>query len=132
MYRSLVLVDPASDISTEQLRDELRRFYAGKDRAPGRIDLSDHVVTLHWTGYALMAVRQTAPHVLTESQEIADEFAQHHVARDRIARCAARFELSGGRDSEMAWFNDYMFVGEALARLGIVYRFEPDTAQFLD
>jgi hypothetical protein len=132
MYRSLVLVDPASHISTEQPCDELRRFYAGDDRAPGRIDLSDQTVTLHWAGYTLMAARQAAPHVLMESQEIADKFAQNHVARDRIARCAARFELSGGRDPEMAWFNDYLFVGEALARLGIVYRFEPDTAQFLD
>jgi hypothetical protein len=47
----------------------------------------------------------------------------------RASRHALR---SGERDPEMAWFNDYLFAGEALARLGIVYRFEPDTAQFLE
>jgi hypothetical protein len=43
-----------------------------------------------------------------------------------------RLELPGERDPYMAWFNDYLFVDEALARLGIVHRFEPDTAQFLE
>jgi hypothetical protein len=32
----------------------------------------------------------------------------------------------------MARFNDYLFAGEVLARLGTVYRFEPATGQFLD
>jgi hypothetical protein len=132
MYRSLVLVDPASDVSSEQLCDELRRFYAGKDRAPDSIDLSDQTVTLRWAGYALLAVRESAPHVLVESQEIADSNARQHPARERIARCTVRFFLSGGRDPAMARFNDYLFVGEALARLGTVYRFEPDTMQFLE
>jgi hypothetical protein len=43
-----------------------------------------------------------------------------------------RFELSGERHPEMGWFSDYLFVGEAPARLGIVYRLEPDTAPFLE
>jgi hypothetical protein len=132
MYRSLVLVDPASDIASAQLGDELRRFHAGRDRAPRHVDVSDQTVTLRWAGYALTAVRESAPHVLIESQEIAGSFAGHHPARDRIARCAVRFALSGGPDPDMAWFNDFLFVGEALARLGTVYRFDPDAAEFLE
>jgi len=132
MYQSLVLIDPESSISAEQLYDELCRFYDGKHGAPDHIDLSDQTVILRCPGYALEAVGETAPHVLVESQEIANRYAQHHPARERIAGCAARFLLSGGFDPGMLRFNDYLFVGEALARLGTVYRLEPGTGQFLD
>jgi hypothetical protein len=132
MYKSLALIDPESEIWAGQLYDELRRFHDGKDGAPDHIDLSGQAVILRWPGYELKAVRDAAPHVLVESQEIADRCAQRHPARERIARCGVRFDISGGPDPGMSWFNDYLFAGEALERLGTVYRFEPDTGRFLD
>jgi hypothetical protein len=102
MYRSLVLIAPESGISAGQLCDELRRFYDGKDDAPDSIDLSDQTVILRWPGYALEAVRETAPHVLIESQEIAERRAQHYPARERVARCASSYlegQIRGWRGS---------------------------------
>lgn len=131
VYEGLVLIDPDSSITARQLADELRRFYAGTSDAPVAIDEEDDVVTLRWAGYVLEVGRSCAPHVREESQELADEFASGHPDHARIAQCACRFEMSGDDDPDMDRFDDSLFVGEALERLGRVYRFDPATSEFL-
>jgi hypothetical protein len=132
MYESLILVDPDVTITAEQLAAELRRFYQGKAGAPAEIAHAGQDVRLRWPGYLLEVGRSSVPHVLIESQELALKFAREHPARDRIASCTCRFEVSGDDDPDMEHFNDSLYVGEALSRLGSVYRFEQASCEFLD
>jgi hypothetical protein len=131
MYESLVLIDPETTITAGQLAHELRRFYASGGGAPDIVQ-SGETIRLRWPDYVLEVGESHDPHVLEESVEIAAENAQGHPQRERIAQCAARFEITGHADPNMDYFNDYLFVGEALARLGRVYRFEPASGEFLE
>jgi hypothetical protein len=132
MYEGLVLIDPDSAISPEDLARELRRFYAGDAEAPFDIAVFGGEVTLRWPDFVFVAGFSAEPHVREESAELAEQFAARHPDRERIARCAERFELSGDSDPELLHFNDSLFVGEALRRLGRVYRFDPLTEAFLE
>ncbi len=132
MYDGLVLIDREADISLEQLADELRQFYNGYPGAPASIDLIDDTVALRWPGYTFEFGKSCEPHVIEESVELAAKFAAHHPKRDRIAQCRCRFEWGGDADSDMEHFNDSLFIGEALERLGAVCRFDQASTEFLN
>jgi hypothetical protein len=131
MYESLILVDNASQITTRQLLDELRSFYANDPHAPADLFASSATITLRWPDYVLQVAREELPHVIEESAEIASRFGNAHPNQQRIAACRCRFSTSGDNDPDMMHFNDYLFVGEALERLGVVYRFDQSTAEFM-
>ena len=131
MYESLILVDNQSNITTDALLAELQRFYANNKHAPLEILKVSQTITLRWNDYSLQIAREQLPHVVEESAEIAAHFGADHPAKDRIAQCKCRFSTSGDDDPDMMHFNDYLFVGEALERLGNVYRFDPSTCEFL-
>ena len=130
MYESLILVDNESNVTTEALLAELQRFYEDDKHAPLEISAASQTITLRWDGYTLQVAREQLPHVVEESAEIAAQFGGSHAAQDRIAQCKCRFSTSGDDDPEMMRFNDYLFVGEALERLGTVYRFDQSTCEF--
>jgi hypothetical protein len=131
MYESLILLDPETNITSQQLADELRAFYEGKVGAPASITLVGDGVSLVWPDYSLTVHRSSLEHVVEESAEIAQEFGAGHPARDRIALCVTRFEMSGADDPNLDYMNDALFVGEALERLGRVYRFDTQECEFL-
>ncbi len=132
MYECLILVDPVLSITAEQLAAELNRFYVGKAGGPSEIRHSGADVTLRWPDYELTIGRSCVPHVLKESQELAESCGAQHPDRERIALCECRFEVSGADDPDMEHFNDYLFVGEALERLGRVYRLEQASGEFVE
>lgn len=131
MYESLILVDNDSTITTDAMLAELQRFYADAKHPPLEISAAPQTITLRWDGYVLQVAREELPHVVEESAEIAVQFAGSHSAKDRIAQCKCRFTTSGDDDLDMMHFNDYLCVGEALERLGTVYRFDQSTCEFL-
>ena len=59
-----------------------------------------------------------APHVVEESQEIAEAFGIP------CGQCDARFEMSGD-DPDMELFNDYLLVNERLDAAGCFFVFDP-------
>jgi hypothetical protein len=129
MYEALVLVDPQTDISVEQLVSELENFYSSSAKRPS-ISRSGDLITLAWPGYALEVGRSSLPDVLEESAELARSFAASHPEKSRISCAKTRFELSGDEDPDMDYFNDFLFVIEALQRLGNVYHFDPGAGEF--
>ncbi|MEL6110926.1 MAG: hypothetical protein AAFU85_33380 [Planctomycetota bacterium] len=130
MYESLILVDNESSITIDALAAELQRFYADDKHAPLEISAASQTITLRWDGYVLQVAREQLPHVIEESAEIAAQFGADHPAKDRIAKCICRFCITGDDDPDMMHFNDYLYVGEALDRLGTVYRFDQSTCEF--
>ncbi len=130
MYESLILVDNDSSITTEALLAELQRFYADNKHAPLEIAAASQTITLRWDGYVLQVAREQLPHVAEESAEIAAQFGANHPACDRIAQCTCRFCTAGDDDPDMMRFNDYLYIGEVLERLGTVYRFDQSACEF--
>ncbi len=131
MYEGLVLVDPDSTIGLEALAQELQRFYSGAADTP-EVSVVNGEVRLSWPAFTLVAGLSSEPHVAEESAWLAVHAGADHPDRHRIAQCTSRFEISGDPDPEMLHFNDYLFVGEALARLGRVYRFDQASDEFLE
>ena len=132
MYRALLLVDPDTDISLDQARSAVEAFYQGKRGAPLGIDTEPSQIVLRWEGFSFWLGRSEAAHVLAESEELARGPGRAHPERDRIARCRVRFEIETDSDPKMDHFNDFLFVAEAVARLGKVYRFQPGRGGFVD
>lgn len=130
MYESLNLVDPDSNITIDALLEELQRFYAADKHAPKSITGASSTITLRWPDYEMVVTRERLPNVLEESQEIAGRFGTAHEKRERIALCDCRFVTRGDDDPDMLHFNDYLFIGEALERLGTVYRFDQSACEF--
>lgn len=128
MYESLILIDPDADITTEALAAELRRFYGDDEERP-EINVYGESIALSWPEYRLMVHRSMEAHVAIESRELAQLGGGRS---DRIALCHTRFETSGEVDTEMEHFNDYLYVGEAAERLGIVFRFDQSSGEFVE
>ena len=131
MYESLILVDPDARLDAEALASQLVRFYTGKSDRPDVV-LSGETIKLIWPTYHFIIHYSCAPHVVIESREIAARFGMTHAAKDRIAHAQARFETSAPDDPEMAYFNDYLYIGEAAERKGPVFRFDQSSATFLE
>lgn len=115
------------------LQDAERVLRATSFSRPARVQLVGRdclFVTLDQ--YQLMLCESSELHVLEESWELANEDAQAHPARDRIAQCHTRFELSGGDDFDIDYFHDYGFVLEALEGLGTVCIFDQADQSFME
>jgi len=131
MYRALLLIDQRNPVTIENLKAELDKFYESDPGQPESIKLIGSEVQLVWPGFALTVNYSDKPHVIEESREIAEQFAQAHEARERIQLCRTRFEVAGDNDLAMDHFNDYLFIIEAAQRLGAIYAFDPTTCEFM-
>jgi hypothetical protein len=131
MYEALLLIEPSTALTIENLRAELAKFYKAVPEKPGSIQLSGSEIQLVWPDFTLIVSYSDSPHVIEESRAIAKQFAQAHEARERIQQCWARFEVAGNDDPAMEHFNDYLFIVEAAQRLGTVYAFDPISGEFI-
>lgn len=129
MYETLILIDPASDISTDDVEAMLSDLVSRWPTSP-TLTRAEDALRIEWPDFHLAIHRSDLPHVVKESAEIAREFAEGRPQRDAISRCAARFEMAGTDDWDMAYFTDYCLVVEGLERLGTVYTFDQSAAGF--
>jgi hypothetical protein len=132
MYESLILVDSRNDISIESLSQELIRFYGATKSPAPIVTVKGSSILLTWPNYKFQIYRSSLPHVVLESEEIANRFGKGRPDSRQIANCAVRFEVMGEDDPDMVHFNDYLYIGEAAERLGKVYRFDQSSTEFFD
>lgn len=71
MYEALILVDPSSVVSAQQLAHGLEQFHKDKEGAPSSIEIDGDVVSLRWPAYEMRVALCALPHVLEESEEMA-------------------------------------------------------------
>ncbi|NNF27041.1 MAG: hypothetical protein HKN73_07475 [Gemmatimonadetes bacterium] len=129
MYETLVLIDPASDVSSDAAETMLAALATEAPSGP-RLTRSGDSMQLQWPDFHLSIVRNDMPHVAMESAEIAHQFASGQRQREAISKCVVRFEIAGGDDWEMKYFTDFCLVVEGLERLGTVYTFDQGSAEF--
>jgi hypothetical protein len=93
--------------------------------------IGSQYVQLTSAGWSLRVHSEFEPHVLVESQEIAELYGAGRSDRAAIARCAHRVTIDSDDDPGMNHFNDYVFVLETLERLGAVTLFDPVAETFI-
>jgi hypothetical protein len=116
----MALIEPDSDADLHQLAEKLQKRFANIKAAvigqPNNdkltIAIDDYLFTVYLSG---------SEHVLIESKEMSDTFIEDYagnpVDKQVVASCARRFELSGGADYEMNYFNHSLFILECMEEL---------------
>ena len=109
MYRAYGLLSPSSDFTLEEAQ---RRLI---ERFPQyRVTTNAGQITIASDDWEFELTVRDGPHVLTESQGIAERIGGEEDGSD-IATCSRRVEAwSETPDYEMAHFNDYLTVVEVL------------------
>lgn len=112
-YKALVLLPPTSSASIEEAEDKLRTFYRNNE-CDVIIQRCETVIDVIIGGWTCSVHLSSEPYVLVESQEMAELFAAARPDQEEIATCNRRFEVVVGTDPNMDYFNDYLFVLQAL------------------
>ncbi len=132
MYQTLILIDPDATITSDAIEAALEKIYPRTSDASPVVTRSGSTFKVTWPGFFLELHRSELPHVLEESEEIAQQFASGRPEQDRISRCDSRVEIAGGDDPGMDYFNDYCVVVGEIEGLGTVYTFDQGSAEFMN
>jgi hypothetical protein len=131
-YQLMVLLSGDSTLTAESLADRLGKRFAYDPNVKMVIeDGKDHLLRVQWADWSLRLYFEGEPHVLVESEEIAEHYAASHPERKTIAACKRRLSMSGDDDPNMDHFNDYVFVMEVLESFPGVYLFDPREGSFV-
>lgn len=133
MYKLLILAPAEISPSLEKLAKAIRTQFSTPNEKR-KITVSIRGGTLRVTienKFRFFIGFSSEPHVLKESQEIAEKFAAQHPDHAAIAAASCRFELGSGRDPQMDHFNDMVFICHAAESLGRVYIFNPRSMEFV-
>lgn len=112
-YKALVLLPPTSSTSIEEVKDKLRTFYKNDERDV-IVQQHETVIEIVIRGWTCSVHLSSEPHVLIESQQMAEIFAAARLDKDEIATCNRRFEVISEPDPNIDYFNDYIFILQAL------------------
>ena len=132
MYETLMLIDPETSITDDVIYAAISKACLISGGSSPTVSCRGSTFQIAWPGFSIELGRSDLPHVLEESQEIAQEFASGKPQQNRIAQCRERIELAGDDDPAMDHFNDYCSVVEAIESLGIVYTFDQGTGEFMN
>lgn len=121
-YEHLILISDNSEITIAKLVAKLETINWGTREVEIKTYIdSINVIIDDW---CLAIGLNQAEHVIEESKEIANEFAQKHQLYQEISTCKKRFEISGEPDFDMIYFNDFCFVLEKIESFKGVYTFD--------
>ena len=132
MYKLLILIPAETSSSLKKLKDAIRAQFSSFT-PPQKVTLSigGDTLTVTVNKFRFFIGFSCEPHVLLESQEIAERFGAQHPARAAIATASCRFELSSAVKNAMDHFNDIIFICHAAESIGPVYIFDPRAKEFV-
>jgi hypothetical protein len=131
-YATLFLIDPSAKASADELAAALGKEFPAPKKDSPRIVRRGSEFKLSWPDFSLFISRNDSEHVLQESAEMAGMLPPGHPMRGRVTACKARYELSANKDENMDHFNFYVFVVEAIEKMGSIYTFDPYQAKFMN
>ena len=130
-YCNIGLIPTGSTTSLESLKTQLEERLSKQGRPFHSLINGSHL-RVKIEGYAFDIHYVDGAHVLEESGDMARYYqGDDPDAKASIARCAARFELSGDDDPNMDYFNDSVTILETWESMGIVHIFDPFGGKFL-
>jgi hypothetical protein len=130
-YSLLVLLTDQTTLTLDTLAERLRKRFSYDPAVLIEHKTSD-VVLVQWGAWSVHIIFENEPHVVVESEDIADRFAASHPSRSEIATSKQRLCVSGDDDPNMDHFNDFLFVMEVLESYSGVYLFDPLEGAFVD
>ena len=112
-YQAFILLPSDSEASIEDVRRILEDYYSGDVRDITFND-NENKLTVTIDDWDLSINRNSKPHVIEESREMADKFAGQRPDKNEIASSGVRLEVSTDDDDNMDYFNDYLEIIEKL------------------
>lgn len=126
-YSYLAFITPASDAGLVVLKDNLEIFYARPaiEDKPEIVLENNQITIIFDNEYRLCIVFSEEEYVNEEALEIAQEhsldYNQNAFDKTQLETCYKRFEIWGDDDFDMDYFNDSLFVIEAIEKFnGII------------
>jgi hypothetical protein len=127
-YHTLALIPQHVNISFDETAHAIKERFA-RDKV--KVIVETALIRVKRNNWELRIWYEEKPEVLVESQEIASNFATKRDDATIIASCNRRFITSADRDPKMDYFNDYVFVLEALESINGIILFNPDDGTFI-
>lgn len=116
-YQYFAFFTEDSDASLEALQQKLVQSYAGLDRQP-EITLNGEQLVLRFGTYHIKVDLNRQDYVQAEAQEVGDHFLynwkEEPLNIKLLKTCKQRFEVAGEEDYDMNYFNDSIYVVEAI------------------
>ena len=116
-YQYFAFFTEGSDASLEALQQKLEQSYAGLGRQP-EITLNGEQLVLRFGTYHIKVDLNREDYVQEEAQEVGDHFLHNWKEEplniELLKTCKQRFEVAGEEDYDMNYFNDSIYVVEAI------------------
>lgn len=115
-YEALILLPSDSDVSIEQIHQIFETYYSSKPNdVTFNVKESRLIITIDNWDFRIDL--NSEPHVIEESKDLANLFAEGRADKDKIALSGIRLEISTDDDDEMDFFNYYVESLEQLEKL---------------
>jgi hypothetical protein len=132
MYEHLILIAFDSDFDFYRLTRYLKDFYARTDKRTINIELQGDTLIVLVEKYPFYLLLSDEPQVLIESGEMAEAWTGDPEEKKRIAQSGRRLEMRTDRpDPDMRYFNDSLYILEAVEEFDGIYIFNPQSGEFV-
>ena len=121
MYDTLMMLKPNVSLTTDELHSILIDITRSMSR---NVERDGNRLRVTTEGACLAITWNDSPHVMEESNEIAERFGVPSRG------CRARFEMAG-EDPDMELLNDYMLINEELQATGNFVIFDTQECRLL-
>ena len=128
MYEAFVIFSQANNTSIERYAQEIQSFYANAAGEKPVLKVSNQTIFVAFEGIQFSINRNCQPQVALESKELS-RFAMSD--REEIAKSTCRLEISGTKDPQMNYFNDFLFLIQCAEQLGTVWTFNTRQGEFM-
>jgi hypothetical protein len=133
-YKAMALLPPSVVLSMPELAERLSKTF-------GAVELSADQTKIAKTiqnpanpeeTWSFRLYLENKPHVIFESREMADKFAQNRPDKAVIVSCDRRLFLGCDPDPNMDFFNDYVIIVQILDEIEGAIVFDPNNGKFFD
>jgi hypothetical protein len=127
-YNAFILLPSVASVSPEGVLNRIQDFYRAlcrEGQPPARFENRHGEVTLIIEGWSLRVILDHGEHVIEEAAEIVEDLEAGRLTASEprlldqakaigLGSYTARLDISSDDDPNMDYFNDYIFVIEAL------------------
>lgn len=128
MYEAFVIFSQTNNTSIERYAQEIQVFYANSTGDKPKLTVNGQTIVVAFEGIQFSINRNCQPQVALESKELSRFAMSDH---EEIAKSTCRLEISGAKDSQMNYFNDFLFLIQCAEQLGKVWTFNTLQGEFM-
>ena len=122
-YEHFILIGNHSDFTLTALAEKIKGINWGSHQVT--ITPTSTAISISINGWQFEIEMNEEAYVLEESEEMANDHAQHHDLFEQIKSCQKRLEIGGDPDFDMEYFNDFCFILEKIESFQHTFTFNP-------